>query len=102
LTKNVKINHDISIITNIAIISIGISLIIHSIGIGNPNTSNSLIFNKLQQQKQQGPPHINSSLHAALFTTGNQENKNIGNLNNNSSKAVILTFEDGYQSQYCD
>jgi hypothetical protein len=53
--------------------------------------------NKLKQQ-QQNPPQTNMS-QPSIITTNNQE-KSFNNLSTNLTKVVILTFGDGYQSQY--
>jgi hypothetical protein len=66
-----------------------------------PNIAYSYTFNitnKLKQQQHQNSYQQNIS-QASIITINNQE-KSFDNLNNNLTKVVILTFGDGYQSQF--
>ena len=56
------------------------------------------ITNKLKQQQQQNSYQTNIS-QPSIITTNNQK-KSSDDLNNNLTKVVILTFGDGYQSQF--
>ena len=92
------INRDVSII--IIIISITILLLTSTLETFYLHISYSYISNvpNKWQQQQQNPYQTNQS--QPLFITTTHQKMSYGNLNNNSAKVVILTFGDGYQSQY--
>ena len=95
------INRNTSNMIIIIIISMTILMLISTLEIVlYPDITYSYTFNitnKLKQQ-QQNSYQTNIS-QPSIITTNNQE-KSADNLNNNLTKVVILTFGDGYQSQF--
>jgi hypothetical protein len=98
------VNH-ISLISFIIIISITMLMLTSTIEIlFYPDIAYSYTFNitnKLQQQQQQNQQNLHqTNLSQPSFITTNNQQMNSNNLNNNLTKVVILTFGDGYQSQF--
>jgi Polysaccharide deacetylase len=98
------INRDIYVIIIIIIISITMSILTSTLEISfYPNIAYSYIFNSsnIRQQQQQNQQNFyQTNLSQIPFITTSNNKISFDNFNNNLTKAVILTFGDGYQSQY--